>query len=110
MSIIDEEWYVGHLVVARKSDGKFRFGSGSPVGVDFDEDSAALRLAAQAPAMARLLLARVDNSDSGRDSQHYYCGWCEWGGEHKDDCALIAVLRAAGVKPQAAGFGGSSSK
>lgn len=59
MSIIDEEWRVHHLIVAREGDGKFRFGSGSPVGVDFEEDASALRLAAQAPAMAKLLLRRA---------------------------------------------------
>ena len=61
------------------------------------EGQARGRLAAHAPAMARLLLERVDNSDSGRDDAHFYCGWCGRGGSHRDDCRLIAVLKAAGV-------------
>lgn len=55
------------------------------------------RLAAAAPAMARLLLSRVDNADPGRDAVNFYCFACSRGGSHDPDCELIAVLRAAGV-------------
>jgi hypothetical protein len=60
---------------------------------------AEIPLIVQAPAMARLLLERVDNGDSGADDATYYCGWCGRGGEHSSSCRLLAVLHAAGVLP-----------
>lgn len=57
-----------------------------------DRDRA--RLAAQAPAMARLLIDLQDvDYDAGRG-----CGSCYHPSPgHNGSCALIAVLRAAGV-------------
>ena len=110
---IDETWHLEHLLVVNQA-GKMRFGSGSPAGVDLDEDQAALRLAAAAPAMARLLVdlewgadicIGYDNitalgcpscgglqHDPGNraDFDHQTVG-------HDPDCELVAVLRAAGV-------------
>lgn len=89
---IEETWHLEHLLVINQA-GKPRFGSGSRVGVDFDEDQAALRLAAQAPAMARLLLSE----DRWHHAECVVCGGHRHQEGHAPDCALIAVLRAAGV-------------
>ncbi|MBA2683253.1 MAG: hypothetical protein H0U66_02005 [Gemmatimonadaceae bacterium] len=89
MSIIDEEWrqseaYPADVFEAGERGEMLFEGRG-----DHNDEAACARarLIAQAPAMARLLLARID--DCG--------GWCERGGGHKPDCRLVAVLRAAGV-------------
>lgn len=74
------------------------------------------QLIAQAPAMARMLLA-LTWSRQAHDGCHAACPSCratttvlrfdgytyqmaeQPNGEHTDDCALVAVLRAAGVMP-----------
>ncbi|MBA2684753.1 MAG: hypothetical protein H0U66_09705 [Gemmatimonadaceae bacterium] len=112
MSIIDEEWsyYDPHGLpgIFASHAGEAHAGSFFEVAAVAEGDEARARLAAQAPAMARLLLARVDNSDADLDNADYYCAWCDRGGSYKPDCALVDVLRAAGALPQAADGGGSS--
>lgn len=64
---------------------------------------AQMRLAAAAPAMARLLLRvrRVDTSDGEFYPRCVICQKDQTGAkhEHTKDCELVAVLRAAGVLP-----------
>lgn len=59
------------------------------------ESSARAKLAAQAPAMARLLL-KATVKPGGDEWGCLGCGtWEE--GEHTEDCKLLAILRDAGV-------------
>lgn len=60
---------------------------------DPNRDRARARLAAQAPAMARLLLDLAHHSDDD------CCLRCDHGRgmPHADDCSIGVVLRAAGV-------------
>ena len=51
------------------------------------------KLAAQAPAMARMLLSLHRQIGDG-EVTCVHC--CRWEG-HANDCALVAILRAAGV-------------
>lgn len=60
------------------------------------------RLIAQAPAMARLLLAgQWSGEDRGQGYTRPVCEHCGHGREegHDDACELATVLRAAGVLP-----------
>lgn len=116
MKAIDEEWWVKHnsacrweirRTVPESIKGHVR-SVAELEDFDFRDDDEKAFLAAQgdrarliaaAPEMARLLLTRVDNTDSGKDSVHWYCFACGHGGGHNDDCKLIAVLRKAGVLP-----------
>lgn len=70
---------------------------------DADESDAAwarLQLAAAAPEMARLLLAMHERHSHGRLSEWCPAPGCGVGaGGHEPDCALVAVLRKAGVLP-----------
>lgn len=68
------------------------------------EQKARARLAAQAPAMARLLMALEWGGSGFRDEgnvRRYWraCPTCfaHRGTPHTADCVLVAVLRAAGV-------------
>lgn len=94
-----------------ESDDGVHFVTTGPDGFrgTFDEPEHA-RLAAQAPAMARLLLSLgamdvYDTDARGRPvhMDRYQCSWCEGEGDsvdtvpHLHDCTLIATLRAAGV-------------
>ena len=58
-----------------------------------------LHLAAQAPAMARLLLKLQWSGRDGRDNDAACpeCGGWESIGDHEPDCELVKVLKAAGV-------------
>ena len=115
-----ETWRREHLlVVVDEGDGydlgASCFGSGALPFVNHDVDIARLNLAAQAPAMARLLLEcqYVEMSDE-RGGYEQRCAIClnretlptdanghvfikEHLPQHAPDCALVAVLRAAGV-------------
>lgn len=63
-----------------------------------DQEKARSRLAAQAPAMARLLLVMEWIDIGGGDDGCPSCGrWKHKG--HAPDCGLVTVLRAAGVMP-----------
>jgi hypothetical protein len=56
------------------------------------------QLAAQAPAMARLLLKAVHKQPTGQEWGCLGCGaWEE--GDHEPECELTKVLRDAGVTP-----------
>lgn len=91
----EETWSAEEVVVAR-DDGQWiaRFSPSPGVSPDFEATRA--QLAAQAPAMARLLLEAIDITAD-------YCPWCgarlEEDEKHTDGCAAAAVLRAAGVLP-----------
>ncbi len=78
-----------------RSLGQFIDDDDDPENPSCDRDRA--QLAAAAPEMARLLLTRADNTDSGRDDVDWYCFACHQGGGHAPDCRLVAVLRKAGV-------------
>lgn len=69
-----------------------------PANYSHDEGAARARLAAQAPAMARLLL-KVEWVIREGELRCTMCGWLKVEGEHATDCELAAVLRAAGVLP-----------
>ncbi len=72
-------------------------GHGQGVFMFDKDDHARARLAAQAPAMARLLLEGQWNCEERGDlCQH--CGRLKREG-HAPDCDLAVVLRAAGVLP-----------
>lgn len=90
-----EAWPGGEVHVVRGTALNFEAGERAP-------------LAAQAPAMARLLLEREWSSDR---SYGDYCESCgvDWGvgGRppatpgvgHRDNCAWLTTMRAAGVLP-----------
>ena len=71
------------------------------------EDEARARLAAQAPAMARLLLAMQWSAKGDGLYERPICPVCggakdapqKGAAGHAPDCELVAVLRAAGVMP-----------
>ena len=103
----EETWAAASAVVVR-DDGQWvaRF-SPSP-GVSPDVEAARAQLAAQAPAMARLLLGIHQRGVTVACTQHNetVCPFCEghFSEEyepalptHAPDCALVAILRAAGV-------------
>lgn len=58
----------------------------------FDEPA---RLAAAAPEMARLLKDAYENTRDGNEM----CFACGGRSGHQESCALVAVLRKAGVLP-----------
>ncbi len=90
----DETWIAnGHAITTAE---------GRAVGGLIDAD--ANRLAAQAPTMARLLLA-TQGVDDDLGAHCETCGGRKDGGPlgknagHLPSCELVAVLRAAGVLP-----------
>lgn len=95
MRSYEETWTSRGAVVSR-DDGKWvgRF-SPSP-GESPDFEAARAKLAAQAPAMVRLLLA-IGSTDMNASNGERMCGACWITNEHAADCPLVAVLRAAGV-------------
>ena len=94
----EETWSAKEVVVAR-DDGKWiaRF-SPSP-GESPDVEAARAQLAAQAPAMARLLLEMEWAANLGHNT--YGCALCQRdpSAGHDPDCALVAILSAAGMLP-----------
>ncbi len=72
-------------------------GHGQGVFMFDKDDRERARLAAQAPAMARLLLEGQWICEERGDLCRH-CGKLEREG-HADDCELVTVLRAAGVLP-----------
>lgn len=60
------------------------------------EEVARAKFVSAAPDMARLLL-QVETVDGGRFN---YCPFCDWpgNGDHKDDCAWVAVMKKAGIR------------
>ncbi len=73
-------------------------------GIHDRSDDERRRLAAQAPAMARLLL-KLGAQWGLTDDGYRRCASCEAEGHavnpvpHTPDCELVAVLRSAGVLP-----------
>ncbi len=67
-----------------------------------DDNRERARLAAQAPAMARLLLEGMTVTAAGPHDNYETClagcgGYGPTAEEHRPDCRLVAVLRTAGV-------------
>lgn len=65
-------------------------------------DEARAKLAAQAPAMARLLLRGMEVTTANAYGNESTClaecgGWGPTADQHASGCDLVAVLRAAGV-------------
>lgn len=96
MPIWDEEWRLdGNDVYLGAVGPSLQAGFGD--GLDRDR----AKLAAAAPAMARLLL---ELEWAGHDpyADDYACPSCEWPQgrtkEHHPECAWLAVMRAAGVR------------
>lgn len=78
----EETWVAEYASVRDVRDRRVLLADWRGTG-DLDNQDEVARLAAQAPAMARLLLRQYEDNKSR----------CE------PDCALVAVLRAAGVLP-----------
>ena len=98
---------LGAHVITPGGDGLFARNRAAVVE-DWDEgdkeDVARARLAAQAPAMARLLLQTMRAADPEGPPQAHLCPFClSWSvpeeREHHPECEAQAVLRAAGVLP-----------
>lgn len=68
---------------------------------DLTCDAAHAALIAQAPAMARLLLKVQWGDRSLSEPGCHVCFTTERSGAHADDCEFAAVLRSAGVLPEA---------
>lgn len=107
MSVIDETWRVRNSVgctddvycdALREYVLRGTHAAGVP---GYEVADARAKLAAQAPAMARLLRDLEWTGSLGQGSFGCtLCGVCaDWNRdpEHREDCALAAVLRAAGV-------------
>lgn len=112
MPIWDEEWVArAQAVLKRHEDSTTELvlsaecdkeRSHGPQRTEGYQDSAArAKLAAAAPAMARLLL---ELEWAGHDpyADDYACPSCEWPQgrtkEHHPECTWLAVMRAAGVR------------
>lgn len=97
MIIYEEDWTADGDALDREGGSRLGF---LDSGGDYDERAARARLAAQAPAMARMLLEHQWVSQEGdRGYLAPACPQCEeyQSNGHRSDCALVAVLRAAGV-------------
>jgi len=111
MPIWDEEWFSDSGLV-RDPSGRALATFDVPLTEDDPEDpedpevDARAKLAAAAPAMARLLLS-LEWPEPSHDSQPVVCHFCRR--EHPDedrpgpeahapDCRWLAVMRAAGVR------------
>jgi hypothetical protein len=108
--IIDETWSANRYVLNLGAEP----GVGTPIGQFMDDsdnpdpmcDRDRATLAAQAPAMARLLR---DMMRSYAGSRSGWCPMCR--AEHavgSADCPIVAVLNAAGVPHAASGSGSTS--
>ena len=77
------------------------FGEGNEAGEAFMLVRARTQLASQAPAMARMLLRGMEVVAAAEENYHTCLGGCGGYGptakDHGADCALVAVLRAAGA-------------
>lgn len=111
MPIWDEEWWVRNSPACTDDiyceEAKYIFTGLRAIGQPgFEDARARARLAAAAPAMARLLLS-LEWPEPSHDSQPTVCHFCRR--EHPDmdepgpdahtpDCQWLAVMRAAGVR------------
>ena len=98
----EENWGVSRLDATTLDEGDLQCARFTRLHEREQEQVSADRakLAAQAPAMARLLLKHQWVKDESGDGRRY-CPACPMDEEqgHYDNCEILAVLRAAGVLP-----------
>lgn len=92
----EETWVAEYASVRDVRDRRVLLADWRGTG-DLDNQDEVARLAAQAPAMARVLLDLEWRTITFSDDP--WCITCERQKSlgHKSDCALVTVLRAAGV-------------